>query len=64
MKLNRKDSQRTLHIVANGGDGYLLTERLRYVPYGYSKAKWEHSQIWIQADELRKALESVDGGKQ
>ena len=44
--------ERTLTIEADEG-GFLLVERVRYVPRGYAKGKWDESRIWLSPEELR-----------
>jgi len=44
--------ERIVTIEADEG-GFLLVERVRYVPRGYTKGKWDEARIWLSADELR-----------
>lgn len=53
MKLNGKDPERTVTVDQQQG-GFMLRERNRYIPYGYQKAKWEESRIWLSVDEISK----------
>ena len=38
-------------------DGHLLVERTRYVPQGYSRAKWDEARILLKPDDLAKLAE-------
>jgi hypothetical protein len=64
MKLNTKDPQRTLHAYPlNGvdGDGFILTERLRHVPCGCTKAVWEEERVFMSNQEILKLARLVGG---
>jgi hypothetical protein len=50
--------ERVLTIEASEG-GYLLVEKIRYVPRGYTKGKWEEARIWMTAEELKAAASVV-----
>lgn len=54
-----KTATRTLTLLPNE-DGFLLIERTRYVPTGYTRGKWDEQRIWIHPDELQK-LQAVKG---
>jgi hypothetical protein len=40
--------------ITEGEGGFLLSERVRYVPRGYTKAKWDESRVWLSLEEFAK----------
>ena len=54
MKLNKNDKDRELfaHLQADGY--FLLIERVRYLPTGYSRHKWEDQRVVITPEEIAK----------
>lgn len=52
MKLNGKDANRTLHAHPQEDGGFILIERTKYLPIGYSKSKWDEQRIFIASAEV------------
>ena len=48
-----KTKERTLDAVETEG-GIVLIERVRYVPHGYTKGKWNDDRVFLTAEELAK----------
>jgi hypothetical protein len=60
LRINTKDKERELTI-AKCGANFLLQEKVRYVPRGYTKGKWESEVVYIGGDEMRKLIAFVTG---
>ncbi len=56
MKLSKKQPNRELR-VSRYNDDFVLIERTRYVPPGFTKGKWEEERVLITASELSKLVE-------
>ncbi len=58
MKINKKQDGRELKAFEQE-DGFVLVERIRYIPHGYTKGKWDDQRVFISMEELAKLAKAV-----